>query len=449
MMTSIRKRIMMTSLLIKGVPCRTAMREIDRRVVITGMGLASPLACGVRLAWRRLLDGQSGVRPLPDEVCLDLSSRIAGLVPRFEDDPEGGLNVERVVPFKELKKMDRFIQLALVAADEAVSQAKLGQLSEEQAARAATIIASGVGGFPVIADAVRTAQERGLRRLSPFTVPAFLVNLAAGQISIRYGLTGPIGAPATACAASLQAIGDAARLIRCGEADMAICGGAESTIDAVAVGSFAAAKALSASFNDRPELCSRPFDQTRDGFVIGEGAAILVIEELSHAMARGAIPLAEVTGYGTTADAFHVTAGPEDGRGARAAMAQSLRQASLEPSDIQYLSAHATSTPVGDAAELRAITDLFGRTGGTSISSVKGATGHLLGAAGGMAAIFGVLAIQDQVVPMTLNLSAPDPFAEGLDLVMSQPRSRQVKNVLVNGFGFGGVNASVILSAIR
>lgn len=309
-------------------------------------------------------------------------------------------------------------------------------------------MASGVGGFPAIANAVRTAHARGIRRLSPFTVPSFLVNLAAGHISIRYGLTGPIGAPATACAAGLQAIGDAARMIRCGEVDRAVCGGTESTIDPVALGSFAAAKALSTAFDGTPQQASRPFDLHRDGFVLGEGAAILVLEEMASARARGARPLAEVLGYGTSADAYHVTAAPDDGRGARGAMQAALRQAGITASDIQYLSAHATSTPVGDAAELRAIQDLLGAGASASVSSVKGATGHLLGAAGAMAAVFGTMALQHQLVPMTLNLATPDPLAGQLDLVRDAPRPRSIQHVLLNGFGFGGVNASVVLGKV-
>ena len=341
--------------------------------------------------------------------------------------------------------MDRFIELAFIAAEEAMTQAAWSPASESERSRVATIIASGVGGFPAIADAVRLAQERGVRRLSPFTVPSFLVNLAAGHVSIRHGLRGPIGAPATACAASVQAIGDAARLIRSGEADMAVCGGAEAVIDPVTLGSFSAARALATQFNEEPYRASRPFDRARDGFVIGEGAAILVIEALEHALARGATPLAEVVGYGSTADAFHITAGPEDGRGAREAMEVALRQAGLSAGDIQYLSAHATSTPVGDAAELQAVKAVFGAGSRVAISSSKGATGHMLGAAGATAAVFCTLALQHQVAPMTLNLEAPDEAAQGLDLIRGVPRALPIEHAMLNGFGFGGVNASLIL----
>jgi 3-oxoacyl-[acyl-carrier-protein] synthase II len=382
---------------------------------------------------------------LPQDLALDQPCKIAGMVPSAEQDADGGLDTGDRIAAKERKKMDRFIELALVAADEAMAHAAWSPTSESERSRVATIIASGVGGFPAIADAVRLAQERGIRRLSPFTVPSFLVNLAAGHVSIRHGLRGPLGAPATACAASVQAIGDAARLIRVGEADMAVCGGAEAVIDAVTLGSFAAARALSTQFNEEPHRASRPFDRARDGFVIGEGAAILVIEALEHALARGAKPLAEVVGYGSTADAFHITAGPEDGRGAREAMEVALRQACLSACDIQYLSAHATSTPVGDASELRAVKAVFGAGAKVAISSSKGATGHMLGAAGATAAVFSTLALQHQVAPMTLNLAAPDEAVDGLDLIRGAPRALPIEHAMLNGFGFGGVNASLIL----
>ena len=278
-------------------------------------------------------------------------------------------------------------------------------------------------------------------------MPSFLANLAAGQVSIRHGFRGPLGAPVTACAAGVQAIGDAARLIRSGEADIAICGGAEAAIDRVALASFAAARALSSGFNDAPERASRPFDRERDGFVMGEGAGILVIEALDHALARGATPLAELVGYGTTADAYHITSGPPDGRGARSAMLVALAQAGLQPGDIQHLNAHATSTSVGDAGELAAITSVFGTSGTLAVASTKSATGHLLGAAGGIEAVFSVMALRDQVAPATLNLETPDEAAAGIDFIRGGPRRMPMEHVLSNGFGFGGVNASLIFKA--
>lgn len=268
--------------------------------------------------------------------------------------------------------------------------------------------------------------------------------MAAGHVSIRHGLKGPLGAPVTACAAGVQAIGDAARMIRAGEVDVAVCGGAEAAIHRVSLAGFAAARALSSDYNDSPQRASRPFDQARDGFVMGEGAGLLVIEELEHALARGATPLAELVGYGTSADAYHMTAGPEDGDGARRSMLQALRQAGVQAAQIQHLNAHATSTPVGDKGELAAIQAVFGPGSGLAISSTKSATGHLLGAAGGIEAIFTVLALRDQIVPATLNLETPDSAAAGLDLVSGQARPWPMEYALSNGFGFGGVNASVL-----
>jgi 3-oxoacyl-[acyl-carrier-protein] synthase II len=325
--------------------------------------------------------------------------------------------------------MDRFILFALLAADEAIAQANWKPEDACDRQRTATVIASGIGGFPAIADAVRTTDIKGIRRLSPFTVPSFLVNLAAGHISIRYGFEGAIGAPVTACAASVQAIGDAARLIRAGEADIAICGGAEACIDRVSLGGFAAARALSSGFNDMPERASRPFDRDRDGFVMGEGAGVVVIEALDHAQARGAEPIAELIGYGTTSDAFHMTAGREDGEGAKRAMQIALQQAGISARNIQHLNAHATSTPVGDHGELEAIKTIFGTNGGVAVSSTKSATGHLLGAAGGLEAIFAILALRDQIAPETLNLDNPDPSAEGIDLVRGSARAMKIDHV--------------------
>lgn len=340
--------------------------------------------------------------------------------------------------------MDRFILLALLAAEEALQQAGWRAVTPHQQERTATIVASGIGGFPAIVEAVRTVAERGVRRLSPFTIPSFLANLAAGHLTIRHGFKGPIGTPVTACAAGVQAIGDAARMIRAGEADVALCGGTEACVDLVSLGGFAAARALSTAFNDRPAEASRPFDQGRDGFVMGEGAGLLVIEALEHAEARGARPLAELAGYGTTADAYHMTAGPEDGEGARRAMEAALRRAGVAPGEVGHLNAHATSTPVGDRGELAAIKALFGQGQGPAISATKSATGHLLGAAGGLEAIFTVLALRDQTAPPTLNLADPDPAAEGLDLVGPEPRALATDYAISNGFGFGGVNASVL-----
>jgi 3-oxoacyl-[acyl-carrier-protein] synthase II len=381
---------------------------------------------------------------LPAKFGADLAARVAGIVPDKADDADGGFDPDVIVMRKEQRKMDRFILFAMVAAAEAIAQAGWSPADARTLERTATVIASGIGGFPAIVEAVRTTDQRGIRRLSPFTVPSFLVNLAAGHISIRYGYKGPIGAPVTACAASVQAIGDAARLIRAGEADIAICGGAEACIDMVSLGGFAAARALSTSFNDTPTRASRPFDRDRDGFVMGEGAGILVIEELQHALARQARPIAEIIGYGTTADAHHVTSGPEDGEGAARAMQLALRQAGVAPGDVQHLNAHSTSTPVGDSSELEAIKTVFGRDRRIAVSATKSATGHLLGAAGGLEAIFTILALRDQVAPPTLNLENPDRLADGVDLVGGEARNIPITHAISNGFGFGGVNASII-----
>jgi 3-oxoacyl-[acyl-carrier-protein] synthase II len=415
-----------------------------RRIVVTGMGAVSPLGANVTSSWTRLLAGKSGIRRLPEEVVGDLPAKVGGVVPGIAEDPEAGFDPDRVLPPKDQRKVDRFILFALAAAEQALAQARWKPISEDDRIRMATIVASGVGGFPAITEAVRTVDEKGPRRLSPFTIPSFLVNLAAGHVSIRFGLKGPLGAPVTACAAGVQAIGDAARLIRANEADIAVCGGTEACMNIVSLGGFAAARSLSTGFNDTPELASRPFDMHRDGFVMGEGAGVLVIESLSHALARGAQPLAELVGYGTTADAHHITSGPEDGAGAARAMQIAIAQAGISPHEIQHLNAHATSTPVGDKGELEAIKKIFGKRSQVAVSGTKSATGHLLGAAGGLEAIFTVMALRDQIAPPTLNLNAPDPASDGIDIVAREARPVAMKYAITNGFGFGGVNASAL-----
>lgn len=317
----------------------------------------------------------------------------------------------------------------------------------EDRIRTATVIGTGVGGVPAIIGAAETIRTAGVQRLSPFVVPSFLPSLAAGQISIRFGFHGLTGAPVTACAASAQAIGDALRMIRTGEADIALCGGTEACVDPVAIGGFTAAKALSFNFNDEPHRASRPFDVDHDGFVLSEGAAMLVIERLSHAQRRGARPLAVLSGYGTTTDAHHVTAGWPDGREAARAMEIALAMAELDTDAISYVNAHATSTPVGDAAELAALEKIFGPSKKTTpVGSTKSATGHMLGAAGAIEAIFSVLAIQDQMLPPSLNIDKPMPEAEGFDLLSNGARPARVDHVLSNAFGFGGVNAALVFS---
>jgi len=415
-----------------------------KRIVVTGMGLVSPLGCGADEAWRRLLAGQSGIRVLPAETVEGTGVVVGGLVASLEEDAVAGYDPDQVIPVKDRKKMDRFIEFALVAAQEALAQAGWHPTDEAQQVRTATVIASGIGGFGAIAEAVRTTDDRGPRKLSPFTAPSFLANMAAGHVSIKHGFKGPLGAPITACAAGVQAIGDAARLIRSGEADIAVCGGTEAAVHRVSLGSFAAARALSQYSGDRPSEASGPFDKARDGFVMSEGAGLLVIESLEHALARGAHPIAELVGYGTTADAYHLTAGPEDASRARRSMELALQQAGVAPDQVQHINAHATSTQVGDHGELVAIRKVFGVDSGLAISATKSSTGHLLGAAGGIEAIFTILALRDQTAPPTLNLEQPDEAANGLDLVAVNARPMPIEFALSNGFGFGGVNASLL-----
>jgi len=414
------------------------------RIVVTGLGVVSPLGCGARQVWQRLIEGRSGIRRLGDAVVADVAAKIGGIVPVRSAAEPAGFDANALITAKDQKRMDRFIQFALSAAEEAITEAGWAPATSRERERTATIIASGIGGFASMIQATRVTDSQGTRRLSPFTVPSFLVNLAAGQVTIRHGFRGPIGAPVTACAASVQAIGDGARMIRAGEADIAVCGGAESCVDRVSLGSFAAAHALSTHYNDAPERASRPFDRGRDGFVMSEGAAMVVIETLDHARARGATPIAELVGYGTSCDGFHMAAAPSDGEGVQRAMRLALASARVAPGDVGYINAHATSTPMGDAAELTAIASVFGKEPQVSISSTKSATGHLLGAAGAIEAIFTILALQSGILPPTLNLEAPDASADGLDVIGQQPRAKAIEHAMSNGFGFGGVNASIL-----
>lgn len=411
-------------------------------IVITGMGAVSPLGIGVDANWRALMEGKSGIVMNDRFDVSEFAAKIAGLVPK-EFDPT------TVVDPKDVKKMDLFIQYGMVAAAEALAQSGWVADTPEKQAVTGTIIGSGVGGSPVMAEAVDIIRDKGPRRLSPFTVPSFLANLAAGWISIKWGFKGPIGAPVTACAASAQAIGDAMRLIRTGEAEVMICGGAEGSVDPISIGGFAASRALCTSFNDRPTEASRPFDKGHAGFVLAEGAAVVVIERLSHALARGAKPIAIAAGYGTSADAYHLTAGSPDGAGAQVAMNHAIRNAGITPDDIGYVNAHATSTEVGDNAEINGIRAVFGdRSQTLAVSSTKSATGHMLGAAGAMEGVISVLALLNQTLPPTLNLHDPEDVAKQFDLVPLKPKPKALKHVLSNSFGFGGVNASLVFSAI-
>lgn len=417
-------------------------------IVVTGMGAVSPLGVGVQINWDRLLAGKSGVVAHDRFDTEQFAAKIAGVVPKKDDDQFGFAAEDHIAP-KDIKKMDLFIQYGIAAANEALSQAGWAPATDEEKERSATIIATGVGGFPAMTAATRTIDTRGPRRLSPFVVPSFLANLAAGHISILHQLKGPIGAPVTACAASAQAIGDGMRMIMTGEADVAVCGGAEACVDPVSIGGFAAARALATDFNDTPEIASRPFDKNHAGFVLSEGAAVLVLERLSHAQKRGAEPLAVLSGYGTSGDAFHLTASAPDGEGGQRAMRQALRMAELAPSDISYINAHSTSTPVGDAAEIAGISAVFeGRGKDLPVTSTKSSVGHLLGAAGAIEAVYSIMALRNNIVPAGLNIEDPEPEADKFELVANKPKEWDIKHVLSNGFGFGGVNASLIFSAV-
>lgn len=415
-------------------------------IVVTGLGAVSPLGAGVATNWKRLIAGRAGIKTNTRFETQGWKCAIAGLVPSHMEDPEG-FDPEASMEPRDVRRTDLFIHYAMAAAQEALNQAGWHPESTEDRVRTATVIGTGIGGVPAITGAAETIRTAGVRRLSPFVVPSFLPNLATGQISIRFGFYGPAGAPVTACAASAQAIGDALRMIRTGEADIALCGGTEACVDPVAIGGFTAAKALSFNFNDKPHRASRPFDIDHDGFVLSEGAAMLVIERLSHAERRGVRPLAVLSGYGTTTDAYHVTAGWPDGREAARAMQIALAMAGVDADAIGYINAHATSTPVGDAAELAALEKVLGHgRRNTPVGSTKSATGHMLGAAGAIEAVFSILAIQNQMLPPSINIDKPIPEAEGFDLLSDGARSAEVNHVLSNAFGFGGVNAALVFS---
>lgn len=415
-------------------------------IVVTGMGIVSPLGCGVDGVWQRILGGDSGARNIDRFSTEDMPIKFACTVPGA-DEHELGLNPDDILSSKEQRKIDLFTLYAFKAAEEALAQAGWAPESEEDKAATATIIATGIGGLPTITAAQQTLVNRGYKRLSPFIVPAFLANLAAGQVSIRHGFKGPLGCPVTACAAGVQAIGDGMRLIRSGEAEVALVGGTEACIDPLAIGGFNAMKAMSTR-NDDPARASRPFDQSRDGFVMGEGAGLLVIETLEHAEARGAKPLVTLSGYGTSADAHHITSGPPDGAGAAAAMQRALKQSELSENQIEYINAHGTSTPVGDIVEVAGLRKVYGDAlDSIPISSTKSATGHLLGAAGGIEAIFTAMAVMSSTLPPTINLETIDPELKGLDFVPNEAKSKALTHAMCNGLGFGGVNASLIVSS--
>src|SRR5262245_3715883 len=414
-----------------------------RRVVITGLGLVTPLGCGVETSWSRLLQGQSGARRIEEFPVDDLACQIACFVPRGSLS-EGKFNPDDWMEPKEQRKVDDFIVFAMGAADLALRDADWTADTGEKQDRAGVLIGSGIGGLDGIAETSPLLQEKGPRRVSPFFIPGRLINLASGYVSIRHGLKGPNHAVVTACSTGAHAIGDASRLIGLGDADVMVAGGTESPISRIGVAGFAACRALATAFNDRPTKASRPWDRDRDGFVIGEGAGIVVLEALEHAKARGARVYAEVVGYGLSGDAFHITAPSEDGDGAYRSMRMALKRAGIGPSDVQYVNAHGTST-MGDEIELAAVERLFGNTAGKlAMSSTKSAVGHLLGAAGAVEAIYSVLAIRDNVAPPTLNLDHPS-LDTPVNLVPHKAQRRRIDTVLSNSFGFGGTNASLVL----
>jgi 3-oxoacyl-[acyl-carrier-protein] synthase II len=415
-----------------------------RRVVVTGLGIVSPLGVGVENNWRRLLAGRSGISGIQSFDVGDLPAKIAGQVPRG-DFASGLFNADDYVPAKEQKKMDTFIIYAIGAAHEAVADSGWVPADDEARERTGVMVGSGIGGLNYIYEASVTLHERGPRRISPFFIPASLINEASGHISINYGFRGPNHSVVTACSTGAHAIGDAARLIALDEADVMVAGGAEAAVCRLGVAGFAACRALSTGFNDTPEEASRPFDQGRDGFVMGEGAGIVVLEELGHAKARGAKIYAEIVGYGMSGDAYHMTAPSETGDGAFRAMRNALKRAEMAPDDIDYINAHGTSTPLGDEIEVGAVKRLFGSAvENVSMSSTKSAIGHLLGAAGAVEAIFSILAMRDDIAPPTLNLNNPSEGCLGIDLVPLVARERPIRAVLSNSFGFGGTNASLI-----
>ena len=417
-----------------------------RRVVVTGLGLVTPLGGDVETTWKNLIAGKSGIAPITRFDTSDQKARIAGEVK--PKDHEYGFDPDKRVDHKVQRQVDPFIVYAIDAAGQALEDAGLADMDDALKERAGVSIGSGIGGLPGIESESIVLKDRGPGRVSPHFVHGRLINLTSGQVSIKYGLMGPNHSVVTACSTGAHSIGDAARMIKDGDADIMLAGGAESTINPLGVAGFAQAKALNTSFNDRPEQASRPYDKGREGFVMGEGAGVVVLEEYEHAKARGAKIYAEVVGYGLSGDAYHVTAPHPEGKGAELAMRMALKKAGLQPEDIDYVNAHGTST-MADTIELAAVKRVLGKDlSGASMSSTKSAIGHLLGGAGAVEAIFCILAIRDQIVPPTLNLDDPDEGTEGVDLVPHKAKRREVKAVLNNSFGFGGTNASLIMKAV-
>jgi 3-oxoacyl-[acyl-carrier-protein] synthase II len=409
--------------------------------------MVTPLACGVEASWKRILEGKSGARKIEKFETSDLPCKIACGVPRG-DGSDGSFNPDQWMEPKEQRKVDEFILYGLSAARQALDDSGWKPTTPDEQFATGVMIGSGIGGVAGIADGAILVKERGPRRLSPFFIPGRIINLASGYVSIEFGLKGPNSAVVTACSTGSHAIGDAGRMIALGDADVMVAGGAESPIDRLSMAGFAACRALSTSYNDTPKRASRPYDKDRDGFVMGEGAGAVVLEEYEHAKKRGARIYAELIGYGMSGDAFHITAPPPDGEGAFRCMSAAIKRAGISPGDIDYINAHGTSTLVGDEIELGAVERLLGNAASkVSMSSTKSSTGHLLGAAGAIEAIFSILAIRDNVAPPTINLDNPS-VQTAIDLVPHTPRKREINVVLSNSFGFGGTNASVIMQRV-
>jgi 3-oxoacyl-[acyl-carrier-protein] synthase II len=414
---------------------------------VTGLGLVTPLGVGVPLVWERLIAGRSGIRAIEGFDVSDIASKIAGQVPAGPA-AEGGFDPDEWVDTRERRRMDRFIQYAMAAGIQAIEDAGWTPTDEESLDRTGVMVGSGIGGLQEIYNGSIILHERGARKLSPFFIPASLINLASGHLSIKYGFRGPNHAVVTACSTGAHALGDAARFIQFDDADVMVAGGAEAAVCRIGMAGFAAARALSTQYNDTPERASRPWDTGRDGFVMGEGAGVVVLEEYEHAKKRGATIYAEIVGYGLSGDAYHITAPSEDGGGAFRAMRNALKRAGVGPESIDYVNAHGTSTPLGDEIEFGAVKRLFGdKAGAMSMSSTKSAIGHLLGAAGSVEAIFAILAMRDNVAPPTLNLDDPDEACRGIDLVPHEARERPISCVLTNSFGFGGTNVSLVFTS--
>ncbi|MDB4599300.1 beta-ketoacyl-ACP synthase II [Alphaproteobacteria bacterium] len=418
-----------------------------RRVVVTGMGMVTPLGSGVDHNWSQIIAGKSGISRIEGFDVSDISCQVAGQVPGT--NAVGGLDLDNWIDPRDQRKQDRFIQLGLVAACQAIEDSDWKPQDRESQNRTGVMIGSGIGGLESIVKTDQLVREKGPRRISPFFIPSALINLISGHVSIRYGFRGPNHAVVTACSTGAHAIGDAARMVALDDADVMVAGGAEAAVCRIGMAGFAAARALSTSYNGMPEAASRPWDKGRDGFVMGEGAGIVVLEELEHAKVRGAKIYGEIKGYGMSGDAHHITAPAEDGDGAFRAMQAALKRAGLAPSDIDYVNAHGTSTPLGDLIEAKAVARLLGdAAANVSISSTKSATGHLLGAAGAIEAIYAIKTVQTGDLPPTLNLTDPEDQVANFDLVPLKSRHRKVRNAMSNSFGFGGTNASLIMGEV-